>query len=94
MTDSIFSYLVDYINSKPVGEIIYRKDLHMYVSNSTAIDVYRRRLSLLGYLSVGLANGQYEKLKDIPENFTSTESEYAYKNKRIKLNKNARVKKN
>jgi hypothetical protein len=89
---SLFSDIRDYINSKPNGEIIYRMDLNSYFS-STSVDQYRRRLTLLGYLT-WVGNGQYEKIKDIPENFTSADSLYAYKNKRTKLNKNGKSKKN
>lgn len=90
---SLFSDIRDYINSKPNGEIIYRKDLNNYFSRSTSVDQYRKRFTLLGYLR-WVGNGEYEKIMDIPDNFTVTESMYAYKNKRTKLNKNARTKKN
>lgn len=88
---SAFSELKDYVNSIPIGETVYRKDL-VKVLNSASLDQYRRRLSLLGYISEG-EHGQYKKLKQIPDDLKTSDLELAYKNKRFKLKKNARIKK-
>ena len=80
---SAFSELKDYINSIPIGETIYRKEL-VKILNSSSLDQYRRRLSLLGFISEG-NNGKYEKLKQIPLDFKTSDLNAAYKNKRFKL---------
>ena len=83
---TLLSELIDFINEVEIGGEIRRKDLNSYVSNSVSVDQYRRRMTILGYLeTIGL--GVYRKLKDIPENMTSTELEYAYKNRRVMLTK-------
>jgi len=89
---SAFSKLKDYINSIPIGETVYRKEL-IRCLNSSSLDLYRRRLSLLGYISEGEGDGSYKKLKQIPDDLKTSDLESAYKNKRFKLKKNARIKK-
>lgn len=89
---SAFDKLKKYINSIPIGEIAYRKDF-THCLNSASLDQYRRRLSLLGYISIGEGNGTYKKLKQIPDDFKTSDLNAAYKNKRFKLKKNARIKK-
>lgn len=81
---NIFNELKEYINSKNIGEVIYRKDLFNYIGNYISIDQYRRRLTILGYLC-SLKNGQYKINKHIPENFNTVDSYAAYGNKRINL---------
>jgi len=91
---SIFSDLKDYINSIPIGETIYRKDLFDVDGlKSSSVDQYRRRLSLMGFISTGDGNGKYKKLKHIPNDFKTSDLDAAYKNKRFKLKVNARIKK-
>ena len=63
---SIYSLVVKCINNKNIGDNITRQELISYVSYETSsIDVYRRKLTLLGFLSSD-GNGIYIKKKNIP----------------------------
>lgn len=61
---SIFNELKEYINSKNIGDTIYRKDFKsIFGSYGAGLDVYRRQLTILGYL-YSIKPGQY-KIKNI-----------------------------
>lgn len=62
--------LVEYINEKPIGTIIYRKEYLIWLGNWNSVDVYRRVLQKAEYLSG--KKGEYKILKHI-------ESELTYK---------------
>ena len=77
---SNWSELVNYINNLSNGDKFYRKKLLSYISNSASIDVYRRSLTLCGYISTDSV-GTFIKLDDIPLDLTSTlANKLAYNN--------------
>jgi hypothetical protein len=64
---NIWKEFIEYVNKRPIGTIIYRKDLLSYIGEYTSIDRYRKILCKSGYLN-GVW-GEYEIIKHVePEN--------------------------
>lgn len=74
-----------FLKSKNIGDLVLRReimDLRSY--SGCTMDAYRRRLTILGYLD-HVGRGIYKKMKEIPDDFATKDSMYAYKNRRVKL---------
>ena len=56
--------IIEFINSKNVGDIISRKEL-IELTDSPSTDVYRRKLTIMGFIEYVDA-GRYKKIKHIP----------------------------
>ena len=70
MNKTLFEKLIEYINSHPVDDIIFRKNFLQELKLSGTrelmiIDTYRDRLQRNGYLCTH-KRGQYKILKKIP----------------------------
>lgn len=81
-----FEKLKKYLNEKQIGDIIFRSKI-IELGHSTTIDQYRRRLTILGFLSEPIKPGIYKLLKKISEEYNTSDLQYAYKNKRVILKK-------
>lgn len=81
---TIWNNFKKYINSLPIGEIFYRKDLikHLYSTTEEAlygkyvsVDVYKRCAKLNGVIDI-LDRGAYMKLHNIPEDISVVDFKY------------------
>ena len=69
---TIFEFIVEKINSKHIGETISRQELLVgYCYNSSTVGIYRRKLTLFGFLS-DYDRGIYKKEQDIPSSLRSS----------------------
>lgn len=76
--DSNWYDLIIFINKREVDGIISRKDLCECLNYSASVDVYRRVLTLIGFIEE-YSRGQYIKRFNIPLDLTSTQAkEIAY----------------
>lgn len=72
MQESIFSKMIDLLNTKKEGEIITRRELLSLKKHSSeyTIDVYRIKLIRFGFLKA-VDRGKYKLIKHIPSDLST-----------------------
>lgn len=70
---TIFELIVECINNKKIGDTVIRQELINCTTcyTSSSVDVYRRKLTLFGFLS-DYSRGVYKKEQDIPTHLKSS----------------------
>ena len=86
---TIFRQLIDYINDQKDG-VIKRKELkrHFIGTNMQTIDVYRRKLTVCGYLTETIILGVYKvSSRVLSKNLTTTRMMRDYRKALLEMKK-------